>query len=88
MQSITHRAAYALAAVLAFASLPLQAAESTPVERYHYGMHLDVQKVLAMHEEPSQGCQVVGAQLDYLDSQGQKRSLAYRKHASSCSEGH
>jgi hypothetical protein len=87
MKSITRRITYALTVLFAFASLPLQAAESLPLERYHYGMQLDVQKVLALHEESFQWCQVVDARMDYLDSRGQKRSLAYRKHASSCSEG-
>lgn len=86
MQSITHGATYALVMALAFASLPLQAAESTPVERYHYGMQVDVQKVLAMHEEPSRLCEVVEARMDYLDSQGRTHSLAYRKHATSCQD--
>ena len=87
MKPIIQGAAYVLTAVFSLAIPALQAAESIPLERYHYGMQLDVQKVLELHEEPSQWCQVVDARMDYLDSQGQKRSLAYRKLASSCSEG-
>lgn len=87
MKFITCGAAYVLAAVFSFGSLVVQAAESIPVERYRYDMQLDVQKVLSTHEESSSRCQVVDARMDYLDSQGQKRSLAYRRLSSSCSEG-
>ncbi|KFJ92874.1 hypothetical protein JF55_05375 [Pseudomonas sp. 1-7] len=80
-------ATYLLAAVFSFGSLAVHAADSIPVERYHYDMQLDVQKVLSLHEEPSSGCQVVNARMDYLDSMDQKRSLEYRKLSSSCSEG-
>ncbi|ERI49980.1 hypothetical protein N878_02055 [Pseudomonas sp. EGD-AK9] len=80
-------ATYLLAAAFSFGSLAVQADESIPVERYRYGAQLDVQKVLALHEEPSADCQVVSARMDYLDSMDQKRSLEYRKLSSSCSEG-
>jgi hypothetical protein len=83
MKAIT-RAALVLACVLPFGSLAVQAAESIPVERYHYGMQLDVQKVLKLQEAPSTLCQVVEARMDYLDSQGRERSLAYLKHAQAC----
>ncbi|MBZ9666222.1 DUF2790 domain-containing protein [Pseudomonas sp. LMG 31766] len=83
MQAIT-RTSLVLALVLPFGSLNLHAAERTLVERYHYGMQLDVQKVLALEEVPSSRCQVVEARMDYLDSQGHERSLAYLKHAKAC----
>ena len=78
------RAALVLAVVLPFGSLNLYAAEPIPVERYHYGMQLDVQNVLQLDEAPSSRCQVVEARMDYLDSQGRERSLAYLKHAKAC----
>jgi hypothetical protein len=87
MTQIIHGAACALAAVLTLSSFALQAAEAIPAERYYYGMQLDVQKVLALHEESSRWCQVVDARMDYLESQGQQHSLAYRKHSRSCSAG-
>lgn len=82
MKAIT-RAALVLAFVLPFGSLTF-AAEQIPAERYHYGMQLDVQKVLKLQEAPSTLCQVVEARMDYLDSQGRERSLAYLKHAKAC----
>ncbi|ARS49280.1 DUF2790 domain-containing protein [Ectopseudomonas hydrolytica] len=80
-------ATYLLAAAFSLGGLAVQAAESVPVEQYHYGMQLDVRKVLALHEESSSGCRVVSARMDYLDSMGHKRSLEYRKLSSTCSEG-
>lgn len=84
MKPISHVAAVALAFILPLASLTVYAAEAVTAERYHYGMQLDVQKVLALHEAPTQLCQVVEARMDYLDSQGGERSLVYLKHAKAC----
>jgi len=83
MKAIT-RTSLVLALVLPFGSLNLHAAEQIPVERYHYGMQLDVQKVLVLEEVPSLRCQVVEARMDYLDSQGHERRLAYLKQAKAC----
>lgn len=76
-------AACALAAIT-LGSIPAQAAGASTAERYHYGMRLDVQKIVSLHEASSQLCQVVDARMDYLDSQGQRRSLAYLKLAAAC----
>ncbi|MDF3933714.1 DUF2790 domain-containing protein [Pseudomonas citronellolis] len=76
------------AALFAFAA-PLAsfaASAPEPVQQYHYGQHLDVKKVLALHEDPGT-CQVVQARMDYLDSAGQPHSLAYQKFSSDCNEG-
>ncbi|WP_271412153.1 DUF2790 domain-containing protein [Pseudomonas sp. Q1-7] len=85
MKFMSLGAACLLAATFNVVSAVAHAAESAPPERYHYGMHLDVKKVIAVHEEPSVLCQVVDARMDYLDSSGQLRSLEYRKHADVCS---
>ncbi|MDH4563952.1 DUF2790 domain-containing protein [Pseudomonas sp. BN411] len=73
-----------LAATFSFASLAAQAAGNVTPEPYRYGMHLDINKVVSIHEEPSVLCQVVDARMDYLDSSGQQHSLAYRKLADAC----
>lgn len=74
-----------LAVTFNLTTLAAQAADSVTPEPYRYGMHLDVKKVVAIHEEPSVLCQVVDARMDYLDSKGQLHSLAFRKHADACS---
>ncbi|MBP2697507.1 DUF2790 domain-containing protein [Pseudomonas aeruginosa] len=84
MKILSLSAACLLAATFNFASLAVQAAERVTPEPYHYGMHLDIRKVVALHEEASARCQVVDARMEYLDSNGQLRSLAYRKFADTC----
>lgn len=84
MKILSLSAASLLATTVNFASPTVQAAESVTPEPYHYGMRLDIGKVVTLHEEPSTHCQVVDARMDYLDSNGQLRSLAYRKLADTC----
>lgn len=59
-------------------------AQTAPVE-YEYGMKLDIAKVISLTEPDQQICEVVKAQMTYLDSSGQQRELIYRKLASVCS---
>ncbi|MDD2046048.1 DUF2790 domain-containing protein [Pseudomonas putida] len=62
----------------------VQAAESTAV--YHYGMPLDIARVLAMSEPDTEICDVVQASMVYLDSAGQQHTLQYLKLAQACSD--
>lgn len=59
-------------------------AQGTPVE-YEYGMKLDIAKVIALTEPDQQICEVVKAQMTYLDSSGQQHELQYLKLADACS---
>lgn len=89
MKAIQLANACLFAAVAVFASFGAQAADSQPAEQYHYGQKLDVKRVLAIHEESASpfDCGIVNARMDYLDSNGQPHSLAYRKFATDCNEG-
>ncbi|MBB4862575.1 hypothetical protein HNP46_001419 [Pseudomonas nitritireducens] len=89
MKAIQIANACLFAAIAGFASFGAQAADSQPVEQYHYGQKLDVKRVLAIHEESASpfDCGIVNARMDYLDSSGQPHSLAYRKFATDCNEG-
>ncbi|HWD32362.1 DUF2790 domain-containing protein [Pseudomonas caricapapayae] len=62
----------------------VQAAESVAV--YHYGMPLDISKVLTMSEPDTRLCDVVQASMVYLDSAGQQHTLQYLKLAQACSD--
>lgn len=54
---------------------------------YHYGMPLDVARVLDIREPTGdQQCKVVIATMTYLDSRGEERELRYRKLAEQCSD--
>ncbi|MNV97354.1 hypothetical protein D3C71_1924610 [compost metagenome] len=48
-------------------------------------MKLDIAKVISLTEPDQWGCEVVMAQMTYLDSSGQQRELIYRKLANACS---
>ncbi|MNO08145.1 hypothetical protein D3C81_2306560 [compost metagenome] len=52
---------------------------------YEYGMKLDIAKVISLTEPDQWTCEVVMAQMTYLDSSGQQRELIYRKLANACS---
>ncbi|MFK0088530.1 DUF2790 domain-containing protein [Pseudomonas sp. NPDC090755] len=82
-----------LARIGLFATLGLGAfsafadtAQSVP--SYHYGQHLDVKKVVAIHDDNANQCGIVTAQMDYLDSHGQPHSVKYQNYATgACHEG-
>ena len=64
-----------------------QAAHPQPaVEQYSYSSELDIAKVISMSEIPSV-CEVVPAQMVYLDSHGMQHTLEYRVMGNGCSNG-
>ncbi|MFQ6572185.1 DUF2790 domain-containing protein [Pseudomonas sp. UM16] len=65
-------------------SASAQASESIAV--YHYGMPLDIARVLTMSEPDTELCDVVQASMIYLDSAGQQHTLRYLKLAQACSD--
>lgn len=57
------------------------------IARYHYGMPLDIARVLDLREPPGDHqCKVVKATMTYLDSRGQEHRLQYLKLAQECSD--
>ncbi|MNJ59408.1 hypothetical protein D3C77_550910 [compost metagenome] len=75
-------ATFSLGAFSAFAD------SSAAVQNYHYGQHLDVQKVLSIQDKNAEACGVVTAQLNYLDSKGQAHTVNYQTYATgACHEG-
>ncbi|MCY1544739.1 hypothetical protein D9M68_806400 [compost metagenome] len=74
----------ALAGMSAFALAeePVEAA----VEHYHYGMELDIAKVLS-RSDISNDCGVVPAYLVYEDHQGKVHRLEYMVFGQGCSNG-
>ena len=85
-----------LLALLALAGLPAfvfaaeqaesSVAEAPAVERYHYGMELDIAKVLSRSDIPN-ACGVVPAYMTYQDHQGRIHKLEYRVFGQGCSNG-
>jgi hypothetical protein len=58
-----------------------------PVEtqRYEYGMHLDIEKVLKTEVANTPVCEVVDAKMTYLNSKGDIEVLTYTTQSSACS---
>lgn len=68
---------------------PMQGApqrlEQIPVETYHYGMKLDIARVLS-NSDTSQECGVVPSIMHYEDSSGTPRALEYLIYGGGCSD--
>ncbi|OPA87777.1 hypothetical protein BFW87_23470 [Pseudomonas fluorescens] len=58
-------------------------AESKPVP-YHYGMPLDIQKVISMHEPRTDECEVINASIKFVDKAGEVKNVSYRKMSEAC----
>ena len=73
----------ALAAVsgLAQADDQTNAVKTVP---YQYGMPMDIAKVLAMNETPTNDCKVIKADIKFLDKAGKVEDVSYRKMSEAC----
>lgn len=60
-----------------------QRLEQVPIETYHYGMKLDIARVLYI-SDTSQVCDVVPSVMHYEDSKGELRALEYLVHGGGC----
>ena len=60
--------------------------QETAVEQDSYSSELDIAKVISTSEIPSV-CEVVPAQMVYLDSHGMQHTLEYRVMGNGCSNG-
>lgn len=80
----------ALAGMSAFALAeePVEVAVTgeTVVEQYHYGMELDIARVISRSEIPDV-CGVVPAHMTYEDHQGKVHRLEYVVFGRGCSNG-
>lgn len=73
--------------LLSFGLLFAAAAQAQGVVTdYHYGMRVDVARVLSLTEPVTEECQVIKAVMIYRDSSGQEHTLRYRKLAEVCSD--
>ncbi|WP_248751725.1 DUF2790 domain-containing protein [Pseudomonas sp. MWU15-20650] len=73
----------ALAAVSGLAQADTQAAATQPVP-YHYGMPMNVKKVIAMHETDTNVCKVINADIKFVDKAGKVEDVGYRKMSEAC----
>ncbi|MCS3513657.1 DUF2790 domain-containing protein [Pseudomonas grimontii] len=75
--------ALALAAVSGLAQADDQTQAAKPVP-YHYGMPMNIAKVLAMNEPPTDDCKVIKADIKFLDKAGKVEDVSYRKMSEAC----
>lgn len=75
--------ALALAAVSGLAQADDQQAAAKPVP-YHYGMPMDIAKVLSMNEAQTNDCKVIKADIKFLDKAGKVEDVSYRKMSEAC----
>ncbi|MGE8190785.1 DUF2790 domain-containing protein [Pseudomonas sp. NPDC086278] len=52
---------------------------------YHYGMPLNVKKVVALTEPQTMDCKVITADMKYIDTSGKPEEISYRKLSNACS---
>lgn len=57
----------------------------TPVP-YHYGMPINVAKVISMTEPSTQDCKVITADMTFIDKAGKLEAISYRKLSDACNE--
>ena len=79
--------ALALAAVSGMAQADEHAAVKPVAVKpvaYQYGMPLNIDKVLAMNETPTDECKVIKADIKFLDKAGTVEDISYRKMSEAC----
>lgn len=73
----------ALAAVSGMAHADTQQPVTKPVP-YQYGMPLNIDKVIAMHETDTDVCKVINADIKFVDKAGKIEDVGYRKMSEAC----
>ena len=79
LRTLVFGGALALAAVSSLA----QADDAKPVP-YHYGMPMNIAKVLAMNEAQTNDCKVIKADIKFVDTAGKVEDVSYRKMSEAC----
>lgn len=83
LRTLTLGATLALAAASGLAQADDQTAAVKPVP-YHYGLPMNIDKVLAMNETPTDECKVIKADIKFLDKAGKVEDVTYRKMSEAC----
>ncbi|ETK19367.1 DUF2790 domain-containing protein [Pseudomonas sp. FH1] len=83
LRTLVLGSALALAAVSGLAQADDQGTAVKPVP-YQYGMPMNIDKVLAMNETPTDECKVIKADIKFLDKAGKVEDVSYRKMSEAC----
>ena len=76
--------ALALSALSGLAQADDQSIATKPVS-YHYGMPMNIAKVLAMNEPATNECKVIKADIKFVNTSGNVQDVSYRKLSDACS---
>ncbi|WP_223484967.1 DUF2790 domain-containing protein [Pseudomonas sp. A-RE-19] len=82
MRTLLITTALACTAFAGFAQANDTSSQAVP---YHYGMPLHVAKVVSLTEPSTLECQVVTADMKYIDKSGKPAEITYRKLSDACS---
>ncbi|MDR8362893.1 DUF2790 domain-containing protein [Pseudomonas sp. JL3] len=83
MRTLLMTTALACTAFVGFAQA--NETSSSQAVPYHYGMQLQVAKVISLTEPQTLECQVVTANMKYIDKSGKPAEITYRKFSDACS---
>ncbi|MGH8449075.1 DUF2790 domain-containing protein [Pseudomonas sp.] len=83
LRSLLLTGTLALAAVSGMAQADIQQTATKPVP-YQYGMPLNIDKVIAMHETDTNECKVINADIKFVDKAGKVEDVSYRKMSEAC----
>lgn len=85
MRTLLMTTALACTAFAGFAQANETETSSSQAVPYHYGMPLHVGKVISLTEPRTLECQVVTANMKYIDKSGKPAEITYRKFSDACS---
>ena len=74
-----------LGATLGLAAVAGVAQADTAPVPYHYGMPMNIDKVISMNETPTNECKVIKADIKFLDKAGKVEDVSYHKLSDACS---
>ncbi|KTC18699.1 hypothetical protein AO391_03890 [Pseudomonas marginalis ICMP 9505] len=83
LRTLLFSSTFALAALSGLAHADTQAPVTKPVP-YQYGMPLNIDKVIAMHETDTPVCKVINADIKFVDKAGKVEDVGYRKMSDAC----
>lgn len=73
-----------LGSILALAAVSGAAQAESKPEPYHYGMPLDIHKVILMEEDTTNECKVINASIQFMDKTGELKHVSYLKLSEAC----
>lgn len=84
-RTLLSTAALACTALAGLAQADDGASTQAQAPAYHYGMPLHIAKVISLTEPATLYCEVITAEMKYIDTSGNPAQITYRKLSDACS---